>query len=346
MFTIARGVTNCIPRTPASRISTRSFAEVVGAPTVSSDASPAHYKRPRKLHRILKEKAPVREDHGLYGFFRKKENADELTGEAKYEVVEESASKQKQTGRSWRASELRLKSFKDLHTLWYILLRERNLLATQKEEARRMGVSDTFSQVSLSRVHHTRKAMARIKAVLNERRLAYEGALEIVEGEREEKIDQEVQNCMEGAWHRKAQHLKRRQAYLTRRREMQLAKRAAAGKATKPLSTPTVPKSTTSPELTRPESEAGLETTPQASTTPEVTTAPEITTPLEVTPLSEATTAFDALEATAAPDALEATTMPNVTVTPEATTPPKTTPKTSSPTNPSPRRVSGFIVDK
>lgn len=43
-------------------------------------------------------------------------------------------------GRPWLASEIRRKSFKDLHTLWYILARERNLLATQAHEARRLSI--------------------------------------------------------------------------------------------------------------------------------------------------------------------------------------------------------------
>ncbi|KAG6897071.1 hypothetical protein C0992_004312 [Termitomyces sp. T32_za158] len=228
MFAVAHAIVKRAPKASTSSVPARSFAKVVQAPSGSRVSSPPQHRRyrPQKLSRILKEKVQVREDHGLWGFFRKKDKADEFEGEAKYEVLEGSQTMLRQTGRSWKASELRLKSFKDLHTLWYILLRERNLLATQKEEGRRIGIQEGL-QVSGHKVHHTRKSMARIKAVLNERRLAYEGALEIVETAREERLDQEVLDSMKEAWEHKKQHLEKRRAYLARREELKLARKVA-----------------------------------------------------------------------------------------------------------------------
>ncbi|KAG0165527.1 54S ribosomal protein L4 mitochondrial [Apophysomyces sp. BC1034] len=77
------------------------------------------------------------------------------------------------TGRSWRASELRQKSFEDLHKLWYVLLKERNVLVTQRGEAARLGVvKQTWTNAG--RLKKCQKSMARIKFVLNERQIEYE----------------------------------------------------------------------------------------------------------------------------------------------------------------------------
>lgn len=43
-------------------------------------------------------------------------------------------------GRAWSVHELRHKSWEDLHSLWYICCKERNRLATEKRERRRLHV--------------------------------------------------------------------------------------------------------------------------------------------------------------------------------------------------------------
>eukprot|EP00457_Paulinella_chromatophora_P012611 gb/GEZN01012833.1/.p1 GENE.gb/GEZN01012833.1/~~gb/GEZN01012833.1/.p1 ORF type:complete len:224 (-),score=27.38 gb/GEZN01012833.1/:327-998(-) len=68
-------------------------------------------------------------------------------------------------GRSWRANELRLKSYEDLRKLWFVLLKERNMLYTYKEMCRSVGIimqnPERFGKVAVS--------MARLKTVIRER---------------------------------------------------------------------------------------------------------------------------------------------------------------------------------
>ncbi|KAI9228811.1 MAG: mitochondrial 39-S ribosomal protein L47 (MRP-L47)-domain-containing protein [Piptocephalis tieghemiana] len=81
-------------------------------------------------------------------------------------------------GRAWRASELRAKSFEDLHKLWYILIRERNRINTQRKEmARYRHASQRANLDELEAKCH--KSLGRIRFVLNERRLIWEQAQKI-----------------------------------------------------------------------------------------------------------------------------------------------------------------------
>jgi large subunit ribosomal protein L47 len=68
-------------------------------------------------------------------------------------------------GRAWRTEELKQKSFEDLHCLWFVLLKERNLLATQEAEARRRNVT----WYGIHRDFKCRSSMARIKSLLAQR---------------------------------------------------------------------------------------------------------------------------------------------------------------------------------
>ncbi|KIM89066.1 hypothetical protein PILCRDRAFT_812964 [Piloderma croceum F 1598] len=119
-----------------------------------------------------------KEGHGLSRFYRKFRQTN-LEGEVwEWALVEAKDHEKGHSGRSWSAPELRRKSFQDLHILWYVLLRERNLLATQKEELRKLGVTDLRGYTNVPwKMSQCRKSMARIKSVINERRLAYEGGV-------------------------------------------------------------------------------------------------------------------------------------------------------------------------
>ncbi|KAK7283516.1 hypothetical protein RIF29_13083 [Crotalaria pallida] len=68
-------------------------------------------------------------------------------------------------GRGWKASELRLKSWDDLHKLWYVLLKEKNMLMTQRQMLHAQNLRFAHPE----RLPKVRKSMCRIKHVLTER---------------------------------------------------------------------------------------------------------------------------------------------------------------------------------
>mmetsp|Transcript_1265 Transcript_1265/g.2027 ORF Transcript_1265/g.2027 Transcript_1265/m.2027 type:complete len:253 (-) Transcript_1265:57-815(-) len=73
---------------------------------------------------------------------------------------------QETVGRSWSAKELRRKSYDDLHKLWYVLYKEKNMLLTEANLARRHG----YNMVQSSRRQKIRKSMGAVKHVLGERK--------------------------------------------------------------------------------------------------------------------------------------------------------------------------------
>lgn len=74
-------------------------------------------------------------------------------------------------GREWSAKELRVKSYEDLHELWYVLVAERNMLLTEKHLAK----TNREPMRAPHRMTKVRKSMARIKHVLTERAIEEAG---------------------------------------------------------------------------------------------------------------------------------------------------------------------------
>lgn len=77
--------------------------------------------------------------------------------------------REEKCGRAWRAAELRLKSFEDLRKLWFVLMKERNMLETYRHIAR----STAKPMVNHRRLFKVRQSMARIKQVIHQREIEY-----------------------------------------------------------------------------------------------------------------------------------------------------------------------------
>ena len=71
------------------------------------------------------------------------------------------------TGRAWTAADLRRKSFDDLHKLWFVLYKERNLLLSERERIRRNQRPVTAKEEE--RYTKVKRSMGAIKFVLRER---------------------------------------------------------------------------------------------------------------------------------------------------------------------------------
>jgi len=69
-------------------------------------------------------------------------------------------------GRSWSVKELRRKSYDDLQKLWLVLYKEKNMLLTEANLARRHG----YMMIQPDRRKKVRKSMGAIRHVLGERK--------------------------------------------------------------------------------------------------------------------------------------------------------------------------------
>ncbi|KAF2180537.1 MRP-L47-domain-containing protein [Zopfia rhizophila CBS 207.26] len=141
--------------------------------------------RPRQTLSVLKHELPKPvldpkektkiegdEDHGLWGFFHKDKKLLAAPGE------------DNAYGRAWTVNELRVKSWDDLHCLWWVCMRERNRLATEKIERNRIkaGFGDVEAE---ARDKTVRKTMIAIQHTLTERWYAWEEARKVAKDDRE-----------------------------------------------------------------------------------------------------------------------------------------------------------------
>ena len=86
-----------------------------------------------------------------------------------FEIEKFRGEKTIRVGREWRTDELRLKSNTDLHKLWYILLKERNMLLTMES-----AYKDKFAAMpNPERIDKVELSMENLEDVVRERNRAF-----------------------------------------------------------------------------------------------------------------------------------------------------------------------------
>ncbi|XP_037624859.1 39S ribosomal protein L47, mitochondrial [Sebastes umbrosus] len=85
-----------------------------------------------------------------------------------YDLPENWGEPSVKSGAPWTAKQLRTKSNEDLHKLWYVLLKEKNMLLTLEQEARRQRVQ----MPSPERTRKVERSMIRLETIVQERETA------------------------------------------------------------------------------------------------------------------------------------------------------------------------------
>nr|XP_056705534.1 39S ribosomal protein L47, mitochondrial [Euleptes europaea] len=122
------------------------------------------------------------------------------------------------SGDSWTVEQLRGKSSEDLHKLWYVLLKERNMLLTLQQEAKRQSLP----MPSPERLEKVETSMERMDQVVQER----EDALRLLQTGQEKEWPGDWRHDFLGRiiwytfrewpipWHLNAKHNRKRFYYL------------------------------------------------------------------------------------------------------------------------------------
>lgn len=98
------------------------------------------------------------------------------------------AANEVRSGRSWRLDELRIKSNPDLHKLWYVLLKEKNMLLTMEHECE--VKIELFPNPE--RIDKVQESMNNIETVVRERNKAYHLLETGRDGERPARVEANI----------------------------------------------------------------------------------------------------------------------------------------------------------